>query len=133
MIKPIPTKSADGTPNGHLLLIHNDSQTDYRVAQVYATVVNEGCVKGPHRHNRRSGRFVCLQGDVKIVTRTWTTYTEHFSGQASGHNIVEVPAGMAAAIYNIGGGPAMVLNMPNKPWTQEDPDDQPVEGWDYKP
>ena len=132
MIKPIPTKDATGASNGHLIPIHSDALSDYRVAQVYVTTVNEGCMKGPHRHNRRSGRFLCLSGDVKIVTRTWTTYKEHFSGQASGYNIVEVPPGVAAAIYNIGGGPAMVLNMPDKPWTKEDPDDQPVEAWDYK-
>ncbi len=132
MIKPIPTKAADGTPNGHLLLIHNDSQTDYRVAQVYATIVDPGCVKGPHLHLRRSGRFVCLKGEIKIVTRQWDTYAEHSSGEFSGRNIICVPPGMAAAIYSVGDGPAMVLNMPDRPWTIEDPDDNPVTGWDYK-
>ncbi len=98
---------------------------------MYATIVNEGCVKGPHRHERRSGRFLCLKGDVKIVTRCWTTYIEHFSGEASGFNLVTVPPGMACAIYNVGGGSAMVLNMPDRPWTKEDPDDNEVVGWEY--
>lgn len=133
MIKPIPTKAADGTPNGFVLPIWNSTQSDYTPKQIYATTVLPGCSKGPHLHNKRMGMFICVRGDVKIITRTWGTYAEHLTGEAAGFNIVRVPAGMAALIVNVGEVEAIVLNMPNPAWTMEDPDDCPVVDWDYKP
>jgi hypothetical protein len=40
-----------------------------------------------------------------------------------------VPCGTPAALYNIGDGEALVLNMPNPSWSQENPDEWPVTHW----
>lgn len=131
-INPIPTKAPDGSVNGWLLPIWNATQADYKPAQVYLTVVNVAAMKGPHLHMVRAGRFVCIKGNVRIVTRQWDTYATHETGDVAGFNVVNVPPGMAAAIYNVGDCDAYVLNMPNPAWTKEAPDDHPVVGWDYK-
>lgn len=132
-VKPVVTRGKDGEYNGWLLPIWNATESDYRPDQLYLTVVNPGCVKGPHLHLKRAGRFVCVKGNVKIVTRTLDAYTEHFTGDevTNGFQVVSVPPGVAAAIYNVGDVPAYVLNMPTPAWTPEDQDDNPVIDWEY--
>ncbi len=51
------------------------------------------------------------------------------TGEGHGHRLVEIPAGIAAAIYNDGDEEALVLNMPSPAWSKEEPDEWPVEGW----
>lgn len=126
------TTGKDGNPNGWLLPIWNATQSDYRPEQVYLTVVSPASVKGPHLHLIRAGRFVCVKGNVRIVTRQWDTYASHETGDVAGFNVVNVPPGMACAIYNVGDEDAYVLNMPSPAWTLEQPDDHPVAGWEYK-
>lgn len=133
MINAIPTKDASGAENGFLLPIWSSALSRYRPEQVYLTVVNPGCSKGPHLHQRRRGRFFCIKGDVEIIIREPGPYVIYRTGESFGFGCVEVMPGLAAMIRNIGTEPAYVLNMPDRPWTPEDQDEWPVEGWDYKP
>ncbi len=128
----IETRDQEGRPNGFVVPIWNALESNYRPDQVYLTAVLPGCIKGPHLHHKRSGMFCCLKGNVAIVIRTQAgEYAEARSGEKYGYEKISVPPGIPAAIYNIGPETALVLNMPTPAWTREDPDEWPVEGWDY--
>jgi len=132
-LKAIPTKDQDGKPNGYVLPIWNNTTDTYQPHQLYLTTINVGCAKGPHLHMRRAGRFVCIRGDIVVVTRTLHTYTEQRSGDAAGYHIIDVPPGMACLLVNVGLSEALVLNTPNPAWRPDDQDDVPVIGWAYQP
>jgi dTDP-4-dehydrorhamnose 3,5-epimerase len=127
----IPTKDDAGRENGYLVPIWHVDQGP-QVSQVYATVVAPGGVKGPHMHLRREGRFTCVSGEAVIVTRKDGVYESHFVGGRHGFSTLVIPVGVAAAIYNLGTEDAMILNMPHPPWRADEPDEHPVDGWEYR-
>jgi dTDP-4-dehydrorhamnose 3,5-epimerase-like enzyme len=126
----IETRAKDGSSTGFLVPIFNvhEGFTDEAQfpKQVYLTVVAPRAVKGPHLHLKRWGLFTCVRGNVKIVARTESGYEEHFSGEAYGYATVQVPAGVPAALINLGDEEAYVLNMPAPAWHKDDQDDHPV-------
>lgn len=127
----ISTKDIDGDSNGWLVpLWHIDSGE--RVDQVYLTVVLPYRTKGPHLHNVRVGRFVCIKGDVEIVTRENGKYRSEHTGEHYEFATVRVPPGTPAEICNYGLEPAYVINMPTPPWRADDTDEFPVEDWNPK-
>ena len=127
----IPTRSPSGAPNGWLILGWNVNEAPTeRPDQVYHTVIAPGCVKGPHLHKVRCGRFQCVSGNVRIVTRDEQgKYSVTFSGADHDYRIVLVTPGTAAALYNDGDVDAVVMNMPSPAWSAAEPDEWPVEGW----
>jgi dTDP-4-dehydrorhamnose 3,5-epimerase-like enzyme len=127
----IPTKDADGNPNGYVLPLWN-AITDpiSRPDQVYLTAVAPHSMKGPHLHKVRRGLFFCIKGRVRIVVRAGNQYmTFQCSDTAPDVERVHVPAGWAAALYNDGAEEALVLNMPAPAWSKDAPDEWPVENW----
>jgi dTDP-4-dehydrorhamnose 3,5-epimerase-like enzyme len=126
----IRTKDANGNVNGWLLPLWNIHEQDWRPTQVYLTAVSPGGAKGPHLHKLRTGRFVCISGEVEIRMRDPEGYycTDH-TGEATHHPCIIVPAGWAAEIRNIGDKEALVLNFPDRAWRPDDQDEWPVENW----
>jgi dTDP-4-dehydrorhamnose 3,5-epimerase len=134
----LTTKDEKGKPNGFLVPIYNIHETpiapEQRPQQVYLTVVNPGGVKGPHLHLKRWGLFTCIKGNVKIILKTSTGYEEVFSGVDHGFATIQVPAGIPAALQNVGDEDAYVLNMPSPAWKPDDQDEHPVtfEGYSFE-
>jgi dTDP-4-dehydrorhamnose 3,5-epimerase len=131
-LTPITSRDQWGEPNGLVLPIwHVD--TGPKIEQVYMTTVPEGGCKGPHLHIKREGRFVCVSGDVRIVTRQPNGfYLSREMGDNKGYRMLVVEAGTPAAIYNIGRGEARVLNLPNPAW-RDNSDEHKVDDWNYLP
>lgn len=136
----IPTKAADGSPNGWLVPIWNAlERPDLRPEQVYLTVVLPGCVKGPHLHMKRRGVFCCVSGNALIVVReiqgdgALICYREITIGEDYQYGTALVSPGIPAAIYCVGDKPAFVLNMPSPAWSKDDPDEHEVTDWNYRP
>ena len=133
--RKIATKGSDGIENGFLVPIINEIEEfveeEQWPRQVYCTVVAKGQVKGPHLHYKRWGLFTCIKGDVKIVVRVDEEYEEYFSGENHSFRTIQVPAGVPAALVNIGKDDAYVLNMPSPSWRPDDQDDWDVEFEDY--
>lgn len=131
----IVTKNLSGAPNGWLVPIFNVHDgvvsPEQFPRQVYLTVVSPGAVKGPHLHMKRWGLFTCIRGDIKIVVRRGREYEEYFTGENHSFATVQVPAGMPAALQNIGKEEAYVLNMPSPAWHPDDLDEYPVSFDDY--
>lgn len=128
----IPTYDRNGKPNGWLLPIWRteDDPVHVHTGQVYVTAVALGCSKGPHLHRIRMGRFTCISGDVRIVTRVDGQYASVEIGETKGYRTITVPPGVPNEIVNIGEKEALVINMPFPAWNKNEPDDWPVENWE---
>lgn len=132
----IPTKNSNDQPNGWLVPIFNvnDNVISSRQhpQQVYLTVVAPGQIKGPHLHLKRWGLFTCIKGNGRIIVRTDNGYEEFHSGEDHEYATIQVPAGVPAAIQNIGDTDAYFLNMPAPAWAADDQDEHPVSFDDYE-
>lgn len=124
----IKTFNSSGQVSGWLLPIWNNRESEWRPDQVYLTVIAPRQYKGPHLHKRRIGRFRCIEGDARVVMRLadGTLVARDPSAE-----IVIVPAGVPAALYNLAGAPAYVLNLPSPSWSAEDQDEWPVDDWQH--
>lgn len=131
----IVTKGKNGSPNGFLIPIFNVHDgfvaSEQYPQQVYLTVVSAGTVKGPHLHLKRWGLFTCVKGNGKIIVRTEQGYEEYFTGEDYDFCTIQVPAGMPAALQNVGDTDAYFLNMPSPAWHPDDQDEHPVSFEDY--
>lgn len=131
----IITKNIKGRTNGWLVPIFNvndgliDSAQYPR--QVYLTVIAPKEIKGPHLHLKRWGLFSCIRGNAKIVVRTTNGYEEYLTGENYEFATIQVPAGVPAALQNIGNEEAYMLNMPSPAWHINDQDEHPVSFDDY--
>ena len=131
----IITKNKEGRSNGWLVPIFNvhdgliDAEQHPR--QVYLTVIAPLEVKGPHLHLKRWGLFTCIRGNAKIVIRTEKGYEEYLTGKDYEFATVQVPAGVPAALQNIGDEEAYMLNMPAPAWHIDDQDENPISFDDY--
>jgi len=125
----VETRDVSGNPNGWVLSVWNCRESDYRPDQVYITVVNPHCSKGPHLHKKRTGFFSCIQGNAVIITRKDGMYEEHRLGPYSADRPLKVEPGTACQIVNRENDPAMLLNMPSPSWAADEPDEWPVEDW----
>lgn len=131
----IVTRRPAGGENGWLVPIFNvhDGVIDAErhPQQVYLTVIAPGEVKGPHLHRKRWGLFTCIRGNAKVIVRTEQGYEEYLTGEDHEFATIQVPAGVPAALQNIGKEEAYVLNMPSPAWHQDDRDEHPVSFDDY--
>lgn len=129
----IPTKDAQGKPNGYVVTIWNaNEQPELRPDQVYLTAVAPHSQKGPHLHKVRRGMFCCVKGNVRVVARTEGEYYTYFSGEDHGFAVLTIPPGIPACLYNDDAKEALVLNMPSPAWSKDAPDEHPVTDWDYE-
>ena len=131
----IATSDARGGDNGFLVPIYNVlegfCEPGKEPQQVYLTVVSPGTVKGPHLHFIRTGCFTCIKGSVRFVVKTTEGYKEYFSGDQHEYLSIIVPAGLPAAIQNVGDEDAYVLNMPSPAWTPTMDDEHAADFSDF--
>lgn len=115
------TRDNNNKPNGFLVPIYNIHDGFFlpglEPQQVYLTVIAPRETKGPHLHFIRTGCFTCIKGNTRIVLKTPDGYQTYFSGEEHEFRSVMIPAGVAAALQNLGDEDAYVLNMPNPAWT----------------
>jgi dTDP-4-dehydrorhamnose 3,5-epimerase-like enzyme len=131
--KKFVTKDATGQENGYLVPIYNthDKLADHAPEQVYLTVAKPGTIKGPHLHFIRTGCFTCIKGNIRVVLKTEMGYEQAYSGEDHAYTSIIVPAGVPAAIQNIGDEDAFVLNMPSPAWTPEMNDEHTADFSDF--
>jgi hypothetical protein len=65
------------------------------------------------------------------VVRTEKGYEEYLTGEDHDYATIQVPAGVPAAIQNLGDVDAYFLNMPSPAWHVDDQDEHPVLFDDY--
>lgn len=135
--RKIITRDPAGQSTGYLVPIYNINDGFFAPGrepqQVYLTVVAPQAAKGPHLHYIRTGCFICIKGNIRIVVKNNDQYHEYYSGEAHEYLSVEIPAGTPALIQNLGNNDAFVLNMPNPAWTPTMNDEHSADFSDYRP
>lgn len=128
--RKIRTRNKDGVENGFLIPIFSVHdkvlKPEQYPQQVYLTVISPRGVKGPHLHLKRWGLFTCIRGNARVIVRTQTGYQQFFTGEDHGYVTIQVPAGVPAALQNLGDAEAYMLNMPSPAWREDDQDEHPV-------
>lgn len=129
----IETFDSEGKPNGWVLPVWSElDQPVLKPAQVYLTAIAPMSRKGPHLHMKRRGMFSVIAGAVRfqMPIRDGSAHGTHNGYTVRpGDPVVVVPAGCPCALYNYGDTEALVLNMPNPSWSQDNPDEWPVTHW----
>jgi dTDP-4-dehydrorhamnose 3,5-epimerase len=119
--KMFVTKGHDDQATGFLVPIYNVHDNFFPAGmepqQVYLTVISPRQIKGPHLHFIRTGCFTCIKGNARFILKTDAGYEVFFSGENHEFRSVIVPAGVPAALQNLGDDEAYVLNMPTPAWT----------------
>lgn len=129
------TKNHSGEPNGYLVPIYNINESFFpkgkEPQQVYLTVIGPRQIKGPHLHYIRTGCFTCIKGNARFVLKTADGYRVFYSGEDHEYTSVIVPAGVPAAVQNLGQEEAFVLNMPSPAWTPTMDDEHTADFSDF--
>lgn len=101
--------------------------------QVYVSATYPGVVKAWHFHEQQTDLFACVHGMVKLVlydTRegspTKDDYAEFFIGERN-PMLVRVPRLVYHGWKNIGDAPSLVVNVPDRPYCYENPDEHRLE------
>lgn len=132
----IITKDDEGKENGFLIPIYNthDGFIDesHQPQQVYLTVCKTMARKGPHLHLKSCGYFTCIKGNIKVVAKFGDDYVVEHSGEDHEFCTIEIPAGVAAMVENIGSCDAYVINTPSPAWHPDDLDEHSVYDWQWQ-
>ena len=127
-LQRIDTKDAAGNPNGYVVPIWR-ADSGERIEQVYLTVVRPGKEKGPHLHQKRCGKFICIRGAAQFILRPPSGIYVRVNLNGNTPEMLVVPQGTVALIRCISGQAAYLLNMPDPAWSAEDPDEHEVQSW----
>jgi hypothetical protein len=129
------TRDSTGDTNGYLVPIYNVHDGFFSAGkepkQVYLTVIGPRKIKGPHLHFVRTGCFTCIKGNMRFVLKTEQGYEVVYSGDEHEYRSVIVPTGVPAAMQNLGGDEAFVLNMPSPAWTPDMNDEHSADFSDF--
>jgi len=93
--------------------------------QAYVTTCRPGVVKAWHHHARQMDRMVCLSGSLQIglysetLEKTATVYSTDRNPR-----LVSIMPGIWHGFSSVGGTEAIVLNIPDRPYNPEFPDEQ---------
>lgn len=113
--KKVTTYDHHGVENGWLVELFKDKQTSQKT-EVYLTAAIPGAFKGYHLHRIRAARYVCLKGQMKIITYVrdqgrWVR-SEHIL-RADQPERLFIPAEVATGLENIGSDEAWLVNYPD--------------------
>jgi dTDP-4-dehydrorhamnose 3,5-epimerase len=98
------------------------------VRQVFQTTIGPGGLSAWHAHRLTTDRLFVSQGLLKIVlfdareTSASRGCVNEFRFGPVRPALVVVPPGVWHGVQNIGGEPALLLNMVDRPYCYEDPD-----------
>lgn len=97
--------------------------------QAYVTTVNDGVVKAWHYHENQIDNFICLVGHIKLVlydcredSPTYGVINEFFIGERN-PMLVQIPTRVLHGFKGISAPHALVLNLPDKAYNYENPDE----------
>lgn len=98
---------------------------DFEFGQAYVTTCRPGVVKAWHHHARQMDRMVCLSGSLQIglfsesQDRVATVYSTDRNPR-----LVTINPGIWHGFSSVGGTEAIVLNIPDRAYNREFPDEQ---------
>ncbi len=125
----------DDQRGGLSVLLRNDQSELFgdRFGQVYVTTVMPGVVKAWHRHEEQWDRMVCLSGRTLLVlldgrpkSPTRGAIVERVLSVRQ-HQLVLIPPGVWHGFKCIGTEEALVLNVTDRRYDVDQPDEQRFE------
>jgi dTDP-4-dehydrorhamnose 3,5-epimerase-like enzyme len=131
-LRRVATKGKDGAPNGWIVPIFRDYDElfkGYTVRFVYMSAVAPHTSKGPHVHHKRQGMLVPVVGRVTVTRRVGGVY-ETCELDADSPGVCHIPTHVAFKVANETDCEAVLLNLADHAWRQDDQDAPPVEGWE---
>ena len=110
-------------PRGWLIELHRMDEIEERFAPAmsYISMTNPGVARGPHEHVDQSdvfgfigpSNFRVYLWDNRIGSPTHGNRMNFLAG-ADAPRLVIIPPGVVHAYRNVGSGPGMVVNLPNR-------------------
>lgn len=132
-VSKIQTFDKDKTPNGWMIPLYKKTDElfkDYDLNFIYASAILPGAVKGPHLHLKRECRLLVISGEIVVVVRRGGLYEEVVaSGDSPSFVIIE--PGSPFCVKNCGNKEAIILNLANHIWTEDDKDNHQVTDWHF--
>lgn len=117
-------------------ILRSDDPECEGFGQLYMTTTYPGVVKGWHLHERQNDMICCLSGELKLVlfdaregSPTQGVVNEIFLGDCN-RLLVKVPVGIFHGWKCIGGQAALVLNIPDKVYDYDAPDERRLDPHD---
>ncbi len=139
MIEGVATKSLRVIPDerGFLMeILRCDDAFFESFGQVYMTTAYPGVVKGWHYHKQQVDHMTVLKGMAKIVlfdmreeSPTHGELCEFFVGEKN-PLLIKIPTGVAHGMKCIGCEMAIMLNVPNNPYSYDAPDEYRIDPHD---
>jgi dTDP-4-dehydrorhamnose 3,5-epimerase len=122
---------------GYLMeVLRNDDEQFTQFGQAYVTMAYPGVVKAWHYHKEQTDNFTIVSGMAKFVlydrrdnSSTGGEINEFFVGERS-PMLIQIPPGVYHGFKAIGDGPAIALNIPDRTYDYEAPDEMRVDPHD---
>lgn len=127
------TYGGDKKCNGWIIPFYkktDDLFKEYDLNFIYASSVLPGSKKGPHVHMKRECRLIVISGEVEIVTRENGEYIRYCLS-SSNPDFKVIKTGTPFCVENKGDKEAIILNLANHIWTEDDKDNHQVTDWHY--
>ncbi|UCF79824.1 MAG: dTDP-4-dehydrorhamnose 3,5-epimerase family protein [Candidatus Eiseniibacteriota bacterium] len=114
-------------------MLRCDDEIFEKFGQVYLSVAYPGVVKGWHYHKLQTDYFTIVRGMMKVVlydqredSPTNGEINEFFMGEQNPILLV-IPPLVVHGMKAIGTGPGYLVNCPNLPYNQENPDEHRID------
>jgi len=122
----------DGQPNGWIMPIFRDYDqffSEYNIRFIYATSILPNSYKGPHLHHKRQCMLVPILGKVTIVQLVDGKYVTN-KLDANDPTICHIPTHVGFKVINKEDTVAILLNLSDHAWKQDDQDSYTVDNWE---
>ena len=139
MIDGVKIKKLGVIPDerGYLMeILRNDDEIFTKFGQVYMTVAYPGVVKAWHYHKGQTDNFTIVSGMVKFVlydgrddSPTKGEISEFFIGDKN-PLLIKIPQGVFHGFKAIGIEAAIAVNIPDKVYNRENPDEMRIDPYD---
>lgn len=107
-------------------LRNDDELYNNDFGQVYVTTVCPGIIKAWHYHKDQTDRMLLLHGLVRFVA--YDSHEKHVNldlvVDSRDPYLIVIPKGLYHGFQNIGSTDAFILNIPDKVYNRENPDEQ---------
>jgi len=117
-------------------VLRNDDDLFLEFGQAYITTAFPGVVKAWHLHKQQTDNMCIVTGNAKFVlydnrpeSATHDEVNEFFVS-ANNRLLLQIPAGIYHGFKNIGTNELYILNIPNKTYDQNNPDEYRVDPFD---
>lgn len=135
-VKELVTRVDD---RGYLVeLLRNDDPFFKQFGQVYVSAINQGVVKGFHKHSRQTENITCVYGQVKLVLvdeRNGSPEVEEFHLTPLAPKLVVVEPEVWYGWKGIGPTPSLLINATDTVFDPKNPDgtriDPHTNPWGY--